>query len=483
MSQSGRAIVRLRATIVRVACPLVAFTAASALAVPGESCVPTIEEPGFCGDGGRATDARLAAPYGVARLQRGFLVADSGNNRIRRILPGGRITTVAGTGTAGFSGDGGPAVKAELSLPTGVAGDRGGGFLIADTANNRVRRVAPNGRITTVAGVGTEGFSGDGGAATNAKLFSPANVAATADGGFLIADNGNRRVRRVSPDGVIETVAGTGRQGFSGDGGPATEAELGAPTGLAALPSGGFLVADSQNNTIRRVAGDGTITTVAGTGDSGATGDLGAATEAELAEPSDVTLRGDSGAFVIADTGNQAIRRVSVSGQIATIAGTGTAGFSGDGGPAVEADLTAPTGVSAAGHTVLIADNGNARIRSVSSGGTIATIAGSGPVSEDPDVLARSVDYPKRGTIAYFNPNGRSAQAGRPFRISYVVTNEAKARIRVLRKGRVVRREQQSADSGLNAERVRPLRHGRYIARLFVGKGGQDDQQDLRIKR
>src|SRR4051795_12398759 len=222
----------------------------------GPNCSPTTAT---CGDAGAATAAQLNAPFGVAATpDGGFLIADTSDNRVRRVAPDGTITTVAGTGTAGFSGDGGLATAAQLNFPAGVVAE-GGGFLIADANNHRIRRVASDGTITTVAGT-TQGFSGDGGPATAAQLAGPKGVALTADGGFLIADTSNHKVRRVAPDGTIATAAGT-TQGLSGDGGPATAAQLNFPTGVAATADGGFLIADSNNNRVRRVAPGGTITT------------------------------------------------------------------------------------------------------------------------------------------------------------------------------------------------------------------------------
>lgn len=464
---------------------MIAAATPSALGTPDPPCEPTNRAPGFCGDGGRATAAQLAAPFGLARLpDGGFLVADSGNNRIRRISPGGKITTVAGTGSAGFSGDGGPAVDAQLSFPTNVSAVPAGGFLIADSANNRIRRVSPRGRITTVAGSGSPGFSGDGGQATDAELLSPTNVAATSDGGLLVADNGNQRVRRVFANGLIVTVAGTGRAGFSGDGGPAILAELNRPTGVAPLRGGGFLVADSKNNRIRRVGLDGEIRTVAGTGDSGASGDGEPATVAELAEPTDVSQLGRG--FLIVDTGNQAVRRVFASGTIETVAGTGIAGFSGDGGPAVEARLTAPTAIAVAGRTFFIADNGNRRIRSVSAGGTIATVAGSGQTSgEGARRLAGQVAYPSGKPTGYFDPNGKRTKRGRRVVFTYVVTRDSFVRLRVVRRSNTVRRKRDRGETGLNAAGIRRLRRsGRYRVKLFVaGRRRPSDSQVLVIRR
>src|SRR5207302_379593 len=202
------------------------------------------------------------------------------------------IFTVAGTLTmSGSTGDGGPATAAKLNEPNGVAATADGGYLIADTSNHAIRQVSPTGTITTVAGTLTvSGSTGDGGPATAAKLFTPDGVAATADGGYLIADTSNQAIRRVSPAGTITTVAGTLTvPGSTGDGGPATAAKLQGPDGVVATPDGGFLIADTSNSAIRRVSPAGRITTVAGTlSTSGSTGDGGPATAAKLPNPSGV---------------------------------------------------------------------------------------------------------------------------------------------------------------------------------------------------
>src|SRR5439155_14129668 len=185
---------------------------------------------------------------------------------IRKVAADGTITTVAGTGSVGSFGDGGPATRAQLAAPHGVASLPDGGFLIADTVNNRIRRVSADGTITAVAGTGTPGFAGDGSPATQAELAQPAGIAVTADGGMLIALAA--RIRRVAPDGTISTVAGTGLPGYSGDGGPATSAQLRNPHNVFALPDGGFVIADTFNNRVRRVSPDGTIMTIAGNGEA-----------------------------------------------------------------------------------------------------------------------------------------------------------------------------------------------------------------------
>jgi hypothetical protein len=193
----------------------------------------------------------------------------------------GEITRVAGTGTAGNSGDDGSATDAELNVPVGVAVTADGGFLIADTSNNVVRKVSPEGVISRVAGTGTAGNSGDDGSATDAELYEPTGVAVTADGGFLIADRVNNVVRKVSAEGVISRVAGTGTAGNSGDDGSATKAELGVG-GVAVTADGGFLIADMSNNVVHKVSPEGVISRVAGTGTAGNSGDDGSATDAEL---------------------------------------------------------------------------------------------------------------------------------------------------------------------------------------------------------
>jgi uncharacterized repeat protein (TIGR01451 family) len=210
------------------------------------------EFSGFSGDGGPATAASLGQTFGVAVAPDGsVLIADTGNGRIRRVGPDGIITTIAGTGTAGFSGDGGPATAARFNGAVGVALAPDGSVVIADANNHRVRRVGPDGIITTIAGTGTAGFSGDGEPATAASLSSPYGVAVAPDGGVLIADTGNSRIRRVGPDGIITTIAGTGTAGFSGDGGRAAAANLSSPYGVAVAPDGSVLIADTGNSRIR----------------------------------------------------------------------------------------------------------------------------------------------------------------------------------------------------------------------------------------
>jgi sugar lactone lactonase YvrE len=336
---------------------------------------------GFSGDGGPAVVASLSFPTGVAADRAGNLqIADQGNHRIRKVNSAGIITTAAGNGTAGFFGDGGPAVVAGLSFPAGVATDEAGSFYIADQNNLRIRQVDPAGVITTVAGNGTAGFSGDGEPATVASLFHPTGVAVDRSGNLYIADRDNHRIRKVDPAGVITTLAGSGTAGFSGDGGPATAAELANPTGIAVIgfanPS--IYIADFSNHRVRKVDSAGFITTVAGNGLAGFSGDGGPATAASLADPFAVAVD-VSGNLFIADRDNQRIRKVDIDGVITTVAGNGMAGFSGDGGSATAASLYFPFGVAVddAGN-LYIADRNNQRIRRVDPAGVITTVAGNG---------------------------------------------------------------------------------------------------------
>ena len=339
--------------------------------------------PGFSGDGGTAGGARVNSPYGVALDNSGnVLIADSANHRIRRVdTMTGIITTVAGNGIAGFSGDGGPATNASLNDPRGVATDSAGTVYIADTGNCRIRQVdAMTGIITTVAGNGAVGFSGDGGPATSASLNTPRGVTKDSAGNVFIGDSYNNRVRRVDAmTGIITTVAGNGTEAFSGDGGPATSASLRTPWGVATDSAGTLYIADNWNHRIRRVdATSGIITTAAG-GGPGFIGDGGPATSATLVFPEGVALD-SAGTIFIGDAGNCRIRRVdAMTGTIMTVAGNGTGGFSGDGGPATSASLYLPSGVAVDGSgNLFVADRVNNRIRRVEAPKIITTIAGTG---------------------------------------------------------------------------------------------------------
>ncbi len=334
---------------------------------------------GFSGDGEQGTSASLNNPQGVAVDAAGNLyVSDMSNNRIRKISPGGIISTVAGNGEQGFSGDEGPATSASLNLPRGVVVDATGNLYIADTINNRIRLVSPDEIISTVAGNGERGFSGDEGLATSAFLNRPFGIAMDVVGNLYVADRDNNRIRKVNPDRIISTVAGNGERGFSGDEGPATSASLNLPRGVAVDATGNLYVADRNNNRIRKISPGWIITTVAGTGDASFSGDGGLATSAFLDLPQGVAVDA-TGNLYIADTINNRIRLVSPDEIISTVAGNGTFKFGADGGPATSALLNIPASVALdAARNLYIADQVNHRIRKVNPDGIISTVAGNG---------------------------------------------------------------------------------------------------------
>ena len=296
------------------------------------------------------------------------------NNKIRMVTSSGIITTVAGTGTGGISGDGGAATSAKLQSPAGVAVNSGN-IYIADMYNNKIRIVNSEGIITTFAGTGMAGSSGDGGAATSAQLNGPIGVAIdSTHGNLYIADSGNFKIRMMTSAGIITTIAGTGISGIRGLTGAATSAQLNSPVGVAVDSTGGIVyVSDQGNSLIRMINSAGIITTFAGTGTAGSSGDGGAATAAQLSYPTGVAIDSSGGAVYIADYGNNKIRMVNSAGIITTIAGTGAAGSIGDGGAATSAQLNYPYGVAVdgSGNNIFIADLGNADVRLVVRGRSV----------------------------------------------------------------------------------------------------------------
>jgi hypothetical protein len=322
---------------------------------------------GYSGDNGAATNATLDEPYGVALDGAGNLfIADTDNNCIRKVDPYGIITTVAGNGNPGYSGDGGAATNAALDEPYGVAMDKAGNLYIADTDNNCIRKVDATGTITTVAGNGEAGFSGDGGTATNASLNAPSCLALDGVGNLFVTDVFNNRIRKVGTNGIITTVAGNGSAGYFGDGGTATNASLSYPLGLAVDGAGDLFIADLGNNRIRQVNARGIISTVAGNGSAGYAGDGGPAANASLSYPSGVAVAGSD--LFIADTYNNRIRKVDANGIVTTVVGNGVAGFAGDGGQATNASLSYPFDVEVdAANNLYVADLGNNRIRKIES--------------------------------------------------------------------------------------------------------------------
>jgi len=308
----------------------------------------------------------VSGPFGVAVDSSGNVyTSDSGSARVIKTTPGGTTTTYAGTGVAGYSGDGGAATSAKLDSPYGIAFDSSGNLYIADSNNNRVRKVTTGGTISTVAGTGVAGFSGDGGAATAAKLDIPASVAFDASGNMYIAEQNNDIVRKVTSGGTISTFAGTTVAGYSGDGGAATSAKLTGPYGVVVDSAGVVYIADTGNNVIRKVTTGGTISTVAGGGGSSACSFTGTATSVSLNGPRRLAYDSSTDRVFIADRFNQCVRVLSGT-TISRIAGTGTTGYTGDNGPAVAATLSDPSALafSSAGD-LYIADTLNNVVRKV----------------------------------------------------------------------------------------------------------------------
>ena len=354
---------------------LIAFTSAL---VCGQGVIGTVAGNGnanAAGDGGPATSASFH-PDGLTLDSAGNIyIADQNNNRIRKVDLNGNITTVAGNGNTQFKGDGGPATSATVYIAAnhnGLAVDAAGNLYIADDGHHRIRKVDAGGIITTVAGNGTQGFSGDGGPAASAQLYRPGGVAVDAAGNLYIADMLNSRVRKVDANGIITTIAGNGQLGHGGDGGPATSAQLAAPSDVAVDAAGNVYVADQNNYNVRKITPAGIITLVAGSGAFGFTGDGSAAVNASFSAPYSVTVDGGGNVY-ISDYGNNRVRKVDTSGIITSVAGVGggLGSVNGDGGPPLSAKLE-PAGVAFDGAgNYYIADLGGNRIRKVDVHATV----------------------------------------------------------------------------------------------------------------
>src|SRR5215207_2064444 len=327
------------------------------------------------GDGGSATSAGFCGPNDVAFdaagnmyiSDGGIYCSGPGGQTVRKVDTHGTITTVAGTGEEGYSGDGGPATKARLNVPIAVEVDREGNLYITDESNYRIRKVDKEGIITTIAGtgkgVGKKGRSADGGPATSAQLMDPGDMAFDSRGNMYLGDY--LTVRKIDPSGTITTVAGTGQTGFSGDGGPATEARL-TVSDIALDSEGNMYISDTQNHRIRKVDKEGIITTVTGSGELGYSGNGGPATEAALNLPVGNAVD-EEGNLFFSDYHNNVVRKVDPSGTITTFAGTGEMGFNREKGPATKVWLNQPWGLllDEDSGVLYIADTFNARIRAV----------------------------------------------------------------------------------------------------------------------
>ena len=366
-----------------------------ALAAPGDiTTVAGNGTAGFSGDNQLATAAQLNNPLNVAVDGSGNLfIVDFSNNRIRKVDGNGTITTVAGTGTAGFNGDNQSATAAQLNQPRGVAVDGSGNLFIADSYNNRIRKVDGNGTITTVAGIGTQGSNGDNQSATAAQLYQPVGVTVDGSGNLFIADSFNSRIRKVNSAGIITTIAGGGNQPVS-DGVVATTVQLANPAGVAVDNNGNVFIADTNRHSIRKVDSNGIITTVAGNDTQGFNGDNQPATAAQLFFPESVVVDGRGNLF-IADSGNNRVRKVDGNGIITTVVGTGVGGFNGDNQLATTAQINYPYGIAIDGSgNLFISDINNNRIREVSPVAPIANDVSGETVTGKPVGLVLSSDTP-----------------------------------------------------------------------------------------
>ncbi|GAB6195335.1 NHL repeat-containing protein [Lysobacter xanthus] len=319
---------------------------------------------GYSGDGGPATSASLSAPIGVdADAAGNRYIADYTGFRVRKVDPAGTISTVVGTGARGFSGDGGPASAAAIGYVYDIAADRVGNLYLADYENQRIRRIAADGTISTIAGTGVQGSGGDGGPAVNAQLDYPVGVAVDAGGAVYFTEYGGCRIRKIGVDGTISLVAGT-TCGYSGDNGPATAAQISNPVNLTVDSAGNVLLSEYISNRIRRIDTSGVITTIAGTGAPGSTGDGGPATVATFTAPWGLATDGAGNLYVSELTGAR-IRRIAPNGIVTTFAGTGVPGYNGDGQAASVTQFTTPAGLAIANGALYVAEYQPARLRRI----------------------------------------------------------------------------------------------------------------------
>lgn len=386
--------------------------------------VETVAGTGELGDAldGRAVEAKFNHPTNLTFDHEGrMIIAAWHNSKVKRVdLTTGFIENLAGTGSRSYGGDGGQGNEAVLDLPSSVVVDAVGNIIISDQANQRIRLLEPNGTITTICGNGKQGYSGDGGVAEDAQLNSPfgqvaspaGRIALDLEDRIYIADTGNHVIRVIDNDRRIRTIAGTGRRGYSGDGGPAIDAELNMPSDVVVADDGTIYIADTKNHAIRRIGTGGIITTFAGTGERGFSGDGGAADAALLDRPYGVTISPE-GELYIADTHNHRVRRVTAdlgsiaggnaveprevkitpctgeAGSICTYVGTGASGFNGDGHHRLQTDLYWPWDIefTPAGRRIVL-DWNNHAVREILPDETLDTIVGTYFVGDGPDDLS-----------------------------------------------------------------------------------------------
>ena len=354
---------------------------------------------------GPATNIAISNPYGLTIDNIGNIYfADRNNHAIRHIDTNGQIWTIAGTGQGGYSGDGKKSIKARLDYPICVTLDTSGNLYFSDRYNNCIRKISPavNGIISTVAGNGVAGFSGEGSKAKEAQLYAPGGIVIDEYENLVFCDAHNNCIRKVNKDGIITTIAGTGNKGYKGDGGLAINAELNDPYFIACNKEGEFYFTEYGNMVVRKIDKNGTITTIAGNGTSGFSGDKGPAKLAKLNYPTGIALD-DSGNIYIADSENDRIRRIDKYGIINTIAGTGKSGFSGDGGLAIEACLSSPTGL-ALDHkgNLFFSDLNNNRIRRISNPEMKTEMADKEvyvSIIADPEAMTLYFDFNEHGDV------------------------------------------------------------------------------------
>jgi sugar lactone lactonase YvrE len=343
--------------------------------------------------------AALQDPRYIAKDNKGSVyISDYLNHRIRKVDANGNIQTVAGTGIAGFSGDGGPSRTARIFLPAGIAIDSSHNLFFADSGNNRIRKISPAGIITTIAGTGVVGFSGDGGQATAAMVNEPYGLSLDATGNLFFADRGNDRIRKIDSGGVITTVAGSGVAGFAGDGGPATAAELNEPQTAVPGNGGALYIADTNNRRVRKVNASGRISTIAGGGWRGCTDEGFPATEAIFGDVADLTI--NAGTLVLSNAGCSFVRSIALAnGFITTVAGSttplGTGGFDGNGHSALTSVFSSPRGIAYdKSGNLLIVDSGNDQVRRVDAGTQIVTVFAGSHVGDNGSGVDASLNFP-----------------------------------------------------------------------------------------